>query len=403
MKRTERDIKAFRALTGIPAVWLDAQGESHGPGICSCCQVLRRALPEAHLCEKLHKRAAEFSSNLGETYLFACHSGLFHAVVPSGEGGYVLAGPFTLGESDPWQIPETIAGVMMSEGDLLEMREAQGRMRALSTEDASELCVLLYDLFSGRDDLYPDDARRRATQQQRIAEALQSFKQDQAPARYPIEKEDELMRYVREGDSRRADAVLNDLLGYAFFSSFTLEDVRVCTAELCALLSRAAIEGGASSREAVAQNRELMRLLWSAESIEDICYFMQEAVERFSENAFSRRRTGEQECVQRAIRFIHMHYAEPLTLTLMAEEAHLSESYFSTLFKKGCGYGFREYLCKVRVDRAKELLEKTNMGVTEIAQSTGFDSQSYFSKVFHGRTGMSPSDYRTKIRSGEAQ
>lgn len=399
MNRTERDRKAFTVLTGIPAVSLDADGRAQTPTACACCQILGRIMPERKLCEQLHKKAAEFSRNLGETYLFACHTGLFHAVCPAGETGFVLAGPFTLGESEPWQIPETIDGVALEMGDLREMREAQQRMRALNTDEASELCVLLYDLFSGADEALPDDARRRAAQQQRIAEALQSHKQQGNSAmRYPIEKEDELMRYVREGDSRRADAVLNDLLGYAFFSSFTIEDVRVCTAELCSLLSRAAIEGGAGSDEALQHNRELMRMLWRAESIEDICYFMQEAVEHFSEIAFSRRRTGEQECVQRAIRYIHMHYAEPLTLSRLAQEAHLSESYFSTLFKKGCGYAFREYLSKVRVDRAKELLEKTNMGVTEISQAVGFDSQSYFSKVFHRRAGVSPSEYRDKLR-----
>ncbi|MDO4739289.1 MAG: helix-turn-helix domain-containing protein [Eubacteriales bacterium] len=402
MKRSERDARALQALTGIPTSLLDEQG--CGQAGCACCQVLSRVMPEKRLCEKLHQKAAEFSRSLGETYLFLCHSGLFHAVCPCAEGGFVLAGPFGLGESEPWQIPERIDGTPLGPGDVREMREAQGRMRSLEPKEAGELCTLLYDLFSGKDDSSPDDARRRALQQQRIAEALQAHKQQEnSVMRYPIEKEDELMRYVREGDSRRADAVLNDLLGYAFFSSFTVEDVRVCTAELCAMLSRAAIEGGAGSDEAIAQNRSLMRSLWQAESIEDICYFMQEAVERFSETAFSRRRTGEQECVQRAIRYIHMHYSEPLTLSRLAQEAHLSESYFSTLFKKGCGYGFREYLAKVRVDRAMELLEKTNLGVTEIAQATGFDSQSYFSKVFRQRRGLSPSEYRRSANLQDAK
>lgn len=398
MKRIERDVKAFQMLTGVPLTIMDAQGHAQTPPNCACCQVFSRMAE--NMCEKLHSRAAEFARDLGETYLFACQSGLFHAVISTGEDGSVLAGPFAMGEADPWQIPETIGNRPVSAGNLREMRESLAHIRTLNTEEASELCVLLYDLFSGKDDLQPDDARRRALQQQRIAEALQSHKQQGAAAsRYPIEKEDELIRYVREGDSQRADAVLNDLLGYAFFSSGSIEDVRACTAELCALLSRAAIEGGAESASAVQENRELMRSLWRAESLEDICYFMQEAVERFCESAFSRRRTGEQECVQRAIRYIHMHYAEPLTLSRLADEAHLSESYFSTLFKKRCGYGFREYLTKVRVDRARELLEKTGMGVTEIAEAAGFDTQSYFSKVFRRRTGLSPSDYRTRSRA----
>lgn len=401
MNRIERDVKAFRVLTGIPVTLMDAQGQTQTQPDCACCQILSR-MGES-ICDKMCKRAAEFAQNLGETYLFACQSGLFHAVVATGEDVFVLAGPFALGEAEPWQIPETIASRRFSPGEIREMSESFYRMPVLNTEAASELCVLLYDLFAMRDEQPADDAKRRAMQQQRIAEALQGRKQQgDIASRYPIEKEDELIRYVKEGDSRRADAVLNELLGYAFFASGTLDEIRGCTVELCALLSRAAIEGGAESGGAVQENRELMRLIWGAGSIEEVCYFMQEAVERFCESAFSRRRTGEQECVQRAIRYIHMHYAEPLSLSRMAGETHLSESYFSTLFKKGCGYGFREYLTKVRVDRARELLENTSMSVTEISEATGFDSQSYFSKVFRRSTGLAPSEYRERDRKTSA-
>lgn len=399
MAKVQRDIRAFATLCSIPAVYMEPDGTTQSPVCCTCCKVLARLGED--ICPQLHARAAQFAHSLGETYLFSCHAGLFHAITPSGEEGYVLTGPFGLDEADPWQIPDRIGHTEIAEGDLREMRESLLHMRILRTDEATELCVLLNDLFSDTDASESDDMHRRAAQQRRIAETIHRQKQREAySARYPLEKEDALIRYVREGDSRRADAVLNELLGYAFFSSGSIEEIRACTAELCSLLSRTAIEGGAESAETVQENRELLRALWRAESIEDVCYIMQEAVERFCESAFSHRRTGEQECIQRAIRYIHLHYAEELTLADLAREAHLSTSYFSTLFKKKSGYGFREYLSKVRIDRARELLEKTGMGVTEIAEATGFDTQSYFSRVFHAHTGLSPSAYRERPQEG---
>ena len=76
---------------------------------------------------------------------------------------------------------------------------------------------------------------------------------------------------------------------------------------------------------------------------------------------------------------------------------HLSESYFSSIFKKGCGASFREYLNAVRIDEARRLLDLNQQSVTEIALMVGFESQSYFSKVFRAVTGMSPKEYRTKV------
>lgn len=395
--RIESDMRSFSALTGVAMsrVGQDGACQYRSGAECACCRALTRLLPGERLCERLHARAGEFARDLGETYLFSCHSGLYHAAVPLPGGGTALAGPFWLGEADPSLIPDEFAGAAVDPEELRKMRESSANIRALNTEEAYALLTLLYDLFAGEAKDAPDDARTRSLQQRRIAEAVQSRKALEASGSpYPIEMERELIRYVREGDSDRADAVLNELLGYAFFSSANIEDIRACAAELCALLSRAAIEGGAESEGALQRNREFMRALWRAETVEDLCYCTQEAVERFCESAFARRRTGERECVQRAIRVIHMRYAEPLTLSDVAAEVHLSESYFSTLFKRGCGVGFREYLTAVRVDRAKELLEKSAQTVTEIAASTGFESQSYFSKVFRAATGLSPLAYR---------
>ena len=101
--------------------------------------------------------------------------------------------------------------------------------------------------------------------------------------------------------------------------------------------------------------------------------------------------------IQQATRFIMIHFAEPLTLLDVAKSVHLSESYFSSMFKKGCGASFREYLNAVRVDEAKRLLDLGQQSVTEVALAVGFESQSYFSKVFRSVTGMTPKEYRMKV------
>lgn len=100
------------------------------------------------------------------------------------------------------------------------------------------------------------------------------------------------------------------------------------------------------------------------------------------------------EILKTAIHFITENYAYRITLSDVADEAHLNPAYFSSLFKQSTGISFKEYLNLVRIEESKRLLIKTEFSIIDIAIGIGFEDQSYFSKVFKKYTGVTPKQFR---------
>lgn len=94
--------------------------------------------------------------------------------------------------------------------------------------------------------------------------------------------------------------------------------------------------------------------------------------------------------------YIREHLSEKLTLADVAAVFNFSPGYLSQLFGK-YGSGFVEYITEARVAAAKEMLEKGDKKIYEIAEELGFESSFYFSKVFKKATGLSPREYQQKL------
>ena len=77
---------------------------------------------------------------------------------------------------------------------------------------------------------------------------------------------------------------------------------------------------------------------------------------------------------------------------------YLSPAYLSRIFKQETGVTFNEYLNRVPlVNKAKELLRRRELRMTDISLAVGYEDQSYFTKVFKRVAGMLPREYREKI------
>ena len=94
--------------------------------------------------------------------------------------------------------------------------------------------------------------------------------------------------------------------------------------------------------------------------------------------------------------YIRDHLSEKLTLADVAAVFNFSPGYLSQLFGR-YGGGFVEYITEARVAAAKEMLEKGDKKIYEIAEELGFESSFYFSKVFKKATGLSPREYQQKV------
>jgi len=101
--------------------------------------------------------------------------------------------------------------------------------------------------------------------------------------------------------------------------------------------------------------------------------------------------------IARAKQFINEHQTEELSLGQVAKAVNMSTFYFCKMFKKITGINFTDYLSRVRIEKAKNLLLNRNLRISEIAYEVGFQSLTHFNRVFKKITGQSPTEYRGQL------
>ena len=105
---------------------------------------------------------------------------------------------------------------------------------------------------------------------------------------------------------------------------------------------------------------------------------------------------GEGKRSDELLAYINNNCGRKLDLKTLSEHFHLSYNYLSRYFKKTFGIDFISYLNRIRLERAKGMLIRTEWNVTDIAMECGFSSSSYFGKTFRNMYGCSPSEYRER-------
>lgn len=98
--------------------------------------------------------------------------------------------------------------------------------------------------------------------------------------------------------------------------------------------------------------------------------------------------------IQNLLSFIEQHYFEPITLSMFCEQHHFSLQYMSRKFKQEIGIPFREYLQKTRIEKSCKLLVGSDLRISEIAQTVGYNDLKFFQQSFHKFLKMSPREYR---------
>lgn len=97
-------------------------------------------------------------------------------------------------------------------------------------------------------------------------------------------------------------------------------------------------------------------------------------------------------------RYIDLHFKEPLTLELLAEEGHMNKYYLSHAFKREYGVSPINYMISRRIEESKYLLAETDLSLSQISQLLGFSSLSYFSQVFRKTQSVPPIEYRQRAK-----
>jgi AraC family transcriptional regulator len=98
--------------------------------------------------------------------------------------------------------------------------------------------------------------------------------------------------------------------------------------------------------------------------------------------------------LQQVLNYIHTHLDRDLSLVQIAGTINISPTYFASLFKRTTGISPHQYVIQQRVERAKQMLAKTDLAIADIALQVGFSSQSHLNQHFKRLTSMTPKQIR---------
>lgn len=100
--------------------------------------------------------------------------------------------------------------------------------------------------------------------------------------------------------------------------------------------------------------------------------------------------------IDEVLLYIHSNFSKEITVSDLAEQNYMNSSNFSRLFKNSVGISIIDYLRKIRINKAKDLLESSYKSISEIALEVGYKSENLFYKDFKRIENITPSKYREK-------
>ncbi|OIQ58474.1 HTH-type transcriptional regulator YesS [Moorella thermoacetica] len=211
----------------------------------------------------------------------------------------------------------------------------------------------------------------------------------------PAPEEQELTQAMHMGDRRAACRQAKNILLQLLLEQEKRPAIsKMKLRELNTLAAKSDLEGGADPQAvsdlALARSNEVFNLDNQAGTRERILERLMFLVAQVAETREQRNSS----LIDRASKYIEANFSQDLTLEEVARQVYLSPCYFSKLFKQFKGLNFIDYLTRVRLQAAKELLLNTNLPVAEIAARVGYHDARYFGQVFKKQEGYTPSVFR---------
>jgi two-component system response regulator YesN len=368
------------------------------------CRMVRSVAP--HRCRHDRIRSLSVALETGQPYISFCHAGIAIVCVPIMDEDVPLGGLFfgkclfnEAGEAMVGDILNCLKGLNLGEN---EVRAAIGELPVIpgrQIHQASEfLYIVLYEL-SGFNPRVIRFRRQKSRQQSMIGEFIQEKKQLGYDRHYPVESERLLVGKVRIGDRTGAMEILNSILGTLMLQAPGEMDIlKARMIELLSVISRAAAEGGGVIDELLPRNLEYIHKIMRIGTQDELGAWINAAMEDFIEVVRGSRGQGRAGQLAPAKEYIELNCHKPISLGEVAKASHLSPSRLAHIFKERLGLTVVDYTTQVRIERAKELLLTTDHSCLDIGSTVGYSNQSYFTRTFRDRTGMTPRLFRQKNR-----
>lgn len=227
-----------------------------------------------------------------------------------------------------------------------------------------------------------------------IKEKLQNYNRFYSHPSYSMEKK--LISEIKSGMLDRALASLDALntleksrLAYDSIRSLKNSQIASCT-----LFSRAAIEGGVDPEDAFSLSDSFIKEIEMLSKEKDLMLLEYNMVKEFVGLVKQSNVRKYTRPIAKVVSYINEHTSSKLSVSLLAEVAHLSPDHLSKVFFEEVGVHLTHYIQQRKIEVSKVFLVHSDMKISDIAAVLEFCNAAYFSSVFKKHTGISATKYR---------
>lgn len=212
---------------------------------------------------------------------------------------------------------------------------------------------------------------------------------------FPLDEIEKLTHFLASGNTQECGRIIDDIFAKnaerRIHHHQLVPIAKIMFYDMIKLLEA----GEADPKDILALETAFTRRTESAFGHEDIREALIQAMKMIAESG--KREVKSKLNAASVTRYIDLHYMENLHLDHMAEQMETSPKYFSNYFKKTFGVNFVDYVNKVRLSHAKELLKYTDMSIADIGEKIGYLNSSTFTTTFKKYYGISPSEFRRNL------
>ncbi|TBL73926.1 helix-turn-helix domain-containing protein [Paenibacillus thalictri] len=213
---------------------------------------------------------------------------------------------------------------------------------------------------------------------------------------YPLDKEQQLINYVKAGEFALAKAVLDEVLHVNLTGQeLSIEMVRCLMFDMISTMMKAAMEANLGQTELYEENRKAIQELMSGITVAAMKERMTLFLNKVCNHVDSRKKSHNFRLKEDVLEFIHDQYSDHnMSVNTISEKFGIHPSYLSRYFKEQVGDTLTDYINKLRVEKSKQLLRNDEILIKDICDSVGFYSISTFIRLFKKYEGVTPSLYR---------
>ena len=374
--------------------------EGHGFASCKICDA---AGLDRKDCNSFQAYGMSEAERFGGRYIYFCPMGLTFFVSPilgeTGGTAKITVGPFLMVDREDYITFDLEQRLNLSADATCKVLGQTDNLPYVPASKVNALATLLFMAVGFMNNVSTAnrmlDTKDSHAIQGQISEYIMELKAGEEPSEYPFKTEKALLVSITALDKQLTGQYLNELLGHILFSSGgNFSEIKSRVYELLALISRAAIDAGAYPDEIFRLNHNFFQDVTATADIEALCFLLTGLMNKYIDSLFSFSSIKNLDVVSKATHYMRRNCQRKMTLDDVAKHVFLAPTYFSKIFKQETGQSFSSYLNQLRIEKSKHLLLVSGLKLVDIANLSGFEDQSYFTKVFKRITGVSPGEYK---------